>query len=106
MIDLSVKTREDHALCEHITDLEAQMQNRTLDWARINTGSWNTEGLLELAPKLGDAFSMLDAETVLTPTKPFEVVNSSGSVDEFQTGPIVSVTARPEAPVQIIMSGH
>ncbi|MEO0549925.1 MAG: hydrolase [Pseudomonadota bacterium] len=106
MIDLSVKTREDHALCEHIADLEASMQNRTLNWARINTGSWNTEGLTELAPKLADAFSALDADTVLNPTKPFEIVNSNGSVDEFQTGPIINVTARPEASVQIIMSGH
>ncbi|MDJ0920626.1 MAG: hydrolase [Henriciella sp.] len=106
MIDLSVKTREDHALCEHVASLEDKMQSRTLDWARINTGSWNREGLLELAPKLADAFSMLDAETVLTPTEPFEIVNSSGSIDRFQTGPIVNVTARPKAPVQIIMSGH
>ena len=41
MTDLTLKTSEDEAVCERIADAEARMQERTLDWAAINTGSWN-----------------------------------------------------------------
>ncbi|WP_300395810.1 hydrolase [Henriciella sp.] len=106
MTDLTQKTSEDEAICERIADAEERMQSRTLDWAKINTGSWNRAGLDQLAPKLADAFSALDASIKLDPSQPFEKVNAKGEAEDFETGPIIRVTSRPEAPVQIVMSGH
>lgn len=106
MTDLILKTREDDAVREHIAGIEKKMQDRTLEWARINTGSWNRKGLDTLAPKLADAFSALDADVRLDKSLPFETVNAKGVAEDFETGPILRVTSRPEAPVQIIMSGH
>ncbi|MEM9226133.1 MAG: hydrolase [Pseudomonadota bacterium] len=68
--------------------------------------SWNKDGLDALAPKLADAFSALDAEVSLEAAVPFETVSERGEVDTFETAPVLNVTARPNAPVQIIMSGH
>ena len=82
------------------------MQERTLEWAAINTGSWNRPGLDILAPKLADAFSALDADITLDATQPFEKVNGRGEAEDFETGPIIRIRSRPEAPVQIVMSGH
>ena len=82
------------------------MQSRMLEWAAINTGSWNRDGLLELAPKLADAFSALDAEIDLAKSEPFEKVDDAGQAVDFETGPVIRVTSRPDAPVQIVMSGH
>lgn len=106
MTDLTQKTSEDEAICERIADAEERMQSRTLDWAKINTGSWNRAGLDQLAPKLADAFSALDASIKLDPSQPFEKVNAKGEAADFETGPIIRLTSRPEAPVQIVMSGH
>ena len=106
MTDLSVRTPEDEAICERVSALEGTMQSRTLDWARINTGSWNRDGLETLAPKLADAFSALEADIRLDVPEPFEKIDDNGQPDGFQTGPIIRIESRPEAPVQVIMSGH
>ncbi|MHA7901116.1 MAG: hydrolase [Henriciella sp.] len=106
MTDLSVKTKDDEAICERIADLDSNMKSRTFDWAKINTGSWNRDGLETLAPKLGDAFSALEANIELIKTDPFEKVNDQGQVEGFETGPVIRISSRPAAETQIIMSGH
>ncbi|WP_084418448.1 hydrolase [Henriciella litoralis] len=106
MTDLAIKTSDDEAVCARIADAENDIKQRMLDWSAINTGSWNREGLERLAPKLADAFSALDAEVKLQPSLPFEKVDDKGKAVDFQTAPILRVNSRPEAPVQIIMSGH
>ncbi len=106
MVNLSQKTSEDDAICERVSDLQTAMQSRTFEWAKINTGSWNRAGLDGLAPKLGDAFSALEADIELIATDPFEKVSNNGQVEAFETGPVIRVSSRPDAEMQIIMSGH
>lgn len=106
MTNLSDLNEHDREICERVTDLKNDMQQRTLEWARINTGSWNKEGLELLAPKLVEAFSALDAKATATHPDAFEKVGNNGEVESFDTGPIIEVVARPEADVQVIMSGH
>lgn len=106
MVDLSQRTSEDDAICERVSDLQTPMQSRTFEWAKINTGSWNRKGLDSLAPKLGDAFSALEADIELIATDPFEKVSNNGQVEAFETGPVIRVSSRPDAEMQIIMSGH
>ena len=97
MVDLSQKTSEDHAICDRISDLQTNMQSRTFDWAEINTGSWNRDGLLSLAPRLGDAFSALEAEIELIATDPIEKVANNGQGEAFETGPVIRISSRPKA---------
>lgn len=106
MVDLSIKSTDDVAICERVVDLEETLQTRTLDWAKINTGSWNRAGLETLAPKLADAFSVLDARVCLKDAPAFEHISEAGTVEAISTAPIIEVTSRPSAPAQIIMSGH
>jgi glutamate carboxypeptidase len=106
MVDLSLKTSEDEAICERVADLQDTMQGRTFEWAKTNTGSWNRAGLDALAPKLADAFSALDADVELIGSDPFEKVADNGQVEAFETGPIIRISSRPQANAQIIMSGH
>ena len=106
MHKLSEKTHHDQAICERVSDLDSAMQARTLDWARINTGSWNKDGLDTLAPKLADAFSQLQADIELISPPPIERIGNHGEVEHVETGSILTVSARPDAPVQVIMSGH
>ncbi|GGB61938.1 acetylornithine deacetylase [Henriciella pelagia] len=106
MTDLALKTSEDEAIIERIASSEALLQQRTLEWSAINTGSHNKAGLEQLAPVLADAFSALDADVRLDKSLPFENVDGKGRAVEMETGPVIRVKARSDAPVQIIMSGH
>nr|WP_070959481.1 hydrolase [Hyphomonas sp. Mor2] len=106
MVELSQKTSEDEAVCERVSDLQESMQARTFNWAEINTGSWNRAGLDVLAPQMADAFSALQADIELIATDPFEKVSNNGEVEAFETGPVIRISSRPDADMQVIMSGH
>ena len=106
MIDLSTLSREDEAARERLNARADAMVAQTRDWADINTGSWNLAGLRQLAPILADAFSELDADVRLDAGDPFESVNANGATETTETGSVIRVSARPSAPVQVIMSGH
>lgn len=96
----------DEAAIERIEAARDAMVERTVAWSKVNTGSTNTDGLKAFAPTLADAFSELEAEVVLQDAVPFETVNQSGEIETIDTGPILRVNARPNAPVQVVMSGH
>ncbi|MEM0985890.1 MAG: hydrolase [Pseudomonadota bacterium] len=106
MSNLTELSMDDERLRERLGGASEDMEARTRDWASINTGSWNREGLLSLAPRMADAFASLEAEVALKDSVPFETVTDKGAVETIETGPIIEVTSRPEAPVQVIMSGH
>lgn len=106
MSDIENLSREDEAAIERLNAAGDAMTERTVDWAKTNTGSWNIEGLKGFAPTLADAFSGLDADIQLKAGDAFERVMDSGASEEIETGPILRVAARPDAPVQVVMSGH
>jgi glutamate carboxypeptidase len=106
MSNLSQLSADDDALQACIQDSGNEMEARTIAWSNINTGSWNVDGLKTMAPLIADAFSSLEADVRLDESPPFEAVTPEGTVDAIYTGPIIRIGARPEAPVQIICSGH
>ena len=106
MTDLASKTTEDEAICERLADAAGAMQARTCEWSATNTGSWNTAGLVSFAPVLADAYSELDADIRLDRAPAFDTVTPSGETEAVETGPILRVEARLDAPLQIVMSGH
>ncbi|MEM7491749.1 MAG: hydrolase [Pseudomonadota bacterium] len=106
MTDLTIRTLEDNNICTRVEALEEAMQSRTFDWARINSGSWNREGLDKLAPKMVEAFSQLQATVTLNTPDAIERINGKGRPDAFETSPIINIEARPDAPVQVVMTGH
>ncbi|MEM9422358.1 MAG: hydrolase [Pseudomonadota bacterium] len=106
MTDLSNRTTADEAAIEHLNDLNQSMLETTLAWARVNTGSWNIDGLKAFAPTLADAYAALDADVTLEDAVAFEAVNNKGEVETIETAPILRVRSRPDAPIQVVMSGH
>lgn len=103
---MNTLSRDDEAARERLASVSQDMIDRTCEWSDINTGSWNTEGLKQFAPVLADAFSELQADVELIQTNGFEAVTDSGKTEIQQTGPVILVTGRPQAAVQIILSGH
>ncbi len=106
MDSLHEMTGEDLAARERLHGQCEDMLARTMAWAQANTGSWNTQGLKGFAPGLADAFAALDGDVRLEPPRPFETLDEKGHSHEIETGPVLRVQARPDAPVQVVMSGH
>lgn len=96
---------DQEALARAKTSAET-LTEQTIAWARQNTGSWNFEGLRALAPVIAEKAGTLKGQVDLVELEPFETIDDRGRVLENRTGPSIEVTARPEAPVQLVMSGH
>jgi len=75
-------------------------------WAAVNSGSRNLAGLKTMAGQLAEAFSALPGELELVPPDPVEIVERDGSVLQVEHGAHLLLTVRPQAPVQLLFTGH
>ena len=82
------------------------MLARTIGWSKINTGSHNTDGLKAFAPLLAEAFGETEASVELVATNLIENIKANGEIENVETGPVVKAVTRPDAPHQVIFTGH
>ena len=75
-------------------------------WSAINSGTGNLDGLRSMAGMLGDAFSALPAEIALEDATTVEAVDPNGTVEVVGYGQNLHLTVRPDAPVQLLFTGH
>jgi glutamate carboxypeptidase len=75
-------------------------------WAAINSGSRNLAGLKTMAGLLADAYAALPGDLELVAPDPVELVDPDGSVRSVEHGDHLLLTVRPEAPVQLLFTGH
>jgi len=75
-------------------------------WAAVNSGSRNLAGLETTAAMLADAFSVLPCEMSLEAAAPVESVDPSGRKIPLEHGRNLHLTVRPNAPVQLLFTGH
>jgi glutamate carboxypeptidase len=75
-------------------------------WSAVNSGSRNLEGLAEVAGFLADAFSALPGALTLVDPAPVEAVHPDGRTGEIAHGRNLHLQVRPEAPVQLLFTGH
>lgn len=92
------------AAVEHVR--AAPMLDRVLDWCAVNSGTSNLAGLAKMADKLADAFSVLPGDVALVEPEHGERVASDGSTQPIANGRHLHVTVRPDAPVQVLLTGH
>ncbi|MCI1271320.1 MAG: hydrolase [Sphingobium sp.] len=90
-----------------VEGLESQsILERTIEWANINSGTGNLEGLSRMADVLGQAFAALPGEVRLVDADPVELVRADGAVREVRHGQHLLVRVRPDAPRRVILTGH
>ncbi|HEX8261351.1 MAG TPA: hydrolase [Allosphingosinicella sp.] len=75
-------------------------------WAAVNSGSRNLDGLARVAALLADAFAGLPGALTLRDPAPVESVAADGSVRSIEHGRNLHLAVRPEAPVQLLFTGH
>jgi glutamate carboxypeptidase len=75
-------------------------------WSAINSGSRNLDGLARMAAIYADAFSALPGGLTLKDPSPVEAMDADGTLRPLQHGQNLHLRVRPEAPVQLLFTGH
>lgn len=89
--------------------LESEGENlasRTESWSAINSGSFELAGLAAMRGPLIDAVAELPATPELVDLAPSQRVRADGEVIDVQHGASIRVRVRPEAPIQVALTGH
>jgi glutamate carboxypeptidase len=84
----------------------APMLGQVEDWARVNSGSGNLDGLARVAGLLADAFADLPGALTLEESERVEAVEPDGRLRPLPHGRNLHLIVRPEAPVQVLLTGH
>ena len=98
-------TRADHRPALDVAARQPMLE-QTLDWAAINSGTGNLKGLANVAGRLCDAFAALPGSLDLRAADPVEAILPDGAARPIERGRNLHVTVRPEAPTQILLTGH
>ncbi|HEX8480510.1 MAG TPA: hydrolase [Allosphingosinicella sp.] len=75
-------------------------------WAAVNSGSHNLAGLAEIAGILADAFAALPGELTLREPGLVDSVTAAGERLPVRHGRNLHLAVRPQAPVQLLFTGH
>jgi glutamate carboxypeptidase len=84
----------------------APMLDQVQRWAAVNSGSRNLAGLDIIAGLLANDFSGLPGVVALLEPDPVEAMRSDGGLEPLPHGRNLRLTVRPDAPVQLLFTGH
>lgn len=96
----------DRTVLDHVAARETVLIDRAIDWANVNSGSRNAEGLERVLALLEAEARGLPAEVIRIPTHGSTTVADDGSVRAEAHADALKITARPGAPVQVVLTGH
>jgi glutamate carboxypeptidase len=97
---------EDRAVLEHLAGQGVLIIDRAVAWCAVNSGSRHLAGLERQRQILLDAFARLPAAPTEIPLAASPEVGADGKVGEQAHPPAIAVVVRPEAPVQVVLTGH
>lgn len=99
-------TSQESDCVEQATAAQGNMLRQVEAWAAINSGSRNLDGLARVAGKLADAFSSLPGAITLVDPAPVDAIDAMGRPYDLPHGQHLHLTVRPEAPLQLLLTGH
>lgn len=105
-ISPSALSRSEQALVTGISGRRDHMIETLKRWSAQNSGSRNRPGLDAMRTLLMDYFSELPGVVKEEPLEAGKYVENSGHITEVDYAPAVLVTVRPDAPIQLVMTGH
>ncbi len=76
------------------------------DWAAVNSGSRNLDGLARMAAMLAADFARLPGTVRLVEPTPVENVAPDGRVETIPHGRHLHVAVRADAPIRLLLTGH
>jgi glutamate carboxypeptidase len=85
---------------------QTPMLDQVTAWAAVNSGTRHLAGVGRMATLLADAFATLPGEIGLVEPEPVRAVGVDGSVSAIDHGRHLHLRVRPDAPVQMLFTGH
>ena len=82
------------------------MLDQVRAWSDINSGSRNLAGLETVAGLLAAEYSSLPGELEFVDPAPVDMMGADGELAALQHGRHLRLKVRPEAPVQLLFTGH
>ena len=82
------------------------MLSLTEQWAAINSGTRNLTGLKAMADQLAERFGTLPGVLTMVAPEPVERVGADGRPVAIEHGRHLHLSVRPDAPVQMLFTGH
>jgi glutamate carboxypeptidase len=86
--------------------MAADMLQQVETWAAVNSGSRNLEGLATIGARLAGAFAELPGELQMVEPAPVDAIDIAGKPYQVEHGRNLHVIVRPDAPVQLLFTGH
>src|SRR5688500_10435408 len=86
--------------------MAADMLPQVESWSAINSGSHNLDGLATLGARLAGAFADLPGQIRMVEPAPVDAIDGAGRHYELERGGNLHLRVRPEAPVQLLFTGH
>ena len=99
-------TSSENTLVEGVDDNATEMLSTVEHWSAQNSGSYNRAGLRAMRALLSDRFSNLPGEITEVSLPDGQHVTAHGEVENITYEPALKVTVRPDAPVQLVLTGH
>ena len=99
-------TSQEQAILAQIEPMQPKLIETLQVWSKVNSGSGNTAGLNSMRGLISTAFSRLQGTIQEIDLSPTERVLADGSKSQTRYEPALQITKRPDAPVQIVLTGH
>ncbi|MDB5432146.1 MAG: acetylornithine deacetylase [Caulobacter sp.] len=99
-------TPQDRPVLDRIAADGGLIVQRAVDWSHVNSGSRNLAGLEAQRGLLADAFCVLPAAPAEVPLASSVEIAVDGREREQRHPAAIAVMVRPQAPVQVVLTGH
>lgn len=96
----------DQLVLDHVAAREAAIVGRAVDWSGVNSGSRNAPGLARMLERLEAEAASLPATVERIATQASTAIGDDGAVRAEAHADALKITARPGAPVQVVLTGH
>jgi glutamate carboxypeptidase len=94
------------AACEALATRTEPMLARLQAWVDVNSGSLEPDGLARMAALIEPALAALPGAVERLPLAPTPRVRADGQMIAVEHGEALRLRVRPEAPIQIALTGH
>ena len=93
-------------LISYMNDRQNDMLEQTRMLADLNSGSYNNEGIERVQKAFEDVFNPISESLQYREIAALDLVDDEAHEYQFQPRPMQIFRARPEAPLQLLMTGH
>jgi glutamate carboxypeptidase len=97
---------EDQPVLDALAGRAAALQDRAVAWCAVNSGSRNLTGLARQCDVLAPLLAALPGPVERLALQPSPAVGDDGVIGEDRFGEALRLTVRPEAPIQVVLTGH